>query len=94
MSSNSVGSRLMITSRAPLRFAINGKPAAGHTTSDEPIDQEEIAVTGQLLGAPHRAFGHRLAERDRRGLDIAAAIGAVRRAPPELRNFSLTQVSS
>ena len=37
MSSNSVGSRLMITSRAPLRLAISGKPAAGQTTSDEPI---------------------------------------------------------
>src|SRR5438270_532731 len=29
--SNSVCSRLMITRRAPLRFAISGKPAAGHT---------------------------------------------------------------
>ena len=37
MSSCSVGSRLMITNFAPLRFAISGNPAAGHTTSDEPI---------------------------------------------------------
>ena len=37
MSSNSVGSRLMMTSRAPLRFAIKGNPAAGQTTSEEPI---------------------------------------------------------
>ena len=29
MSSNSVGSRLMMMRRAPLRFAIKGKPAAG-----------------------------------------------------------------
>ena len=43
MSSKSVGSRLMMTSRAPLRFAISGKPAAGHTTSDEPMAMNRSA---------------------------------------------------
>src|SRR5262245_41799566 len=37
ISSNSVASRLRMTRRAPLRLAINGNPAAGHTTSDEPM---------------------------------------------------------
>src|ERR1700704_2741993 len=37
MSSCSVGSLLMITSRAPLFLASSGKPAAGQTTSDDPI---------------------------------------------------------
>src|SRR5712664_1478666 len=37
MSSCSVGSLLMITSLAPQFLAINGKPAAGQTTSDDPI---------------------------------------------------------
>src|SRR3954452_672696 len=37
MSSCSVGSRLTTTRRAPDSFAIIGKPAAGHTTSEEPI---------------------------------------------------------
>src|SRR5262245_6280026 len=37
MSSKSVGSRLRTTRRAPLRFANSGKPAAGHTTRDEPM---------------------------------------------------------
>ena len=79
-SSNSVGSRLMITSRAPLRLAISGKPAAGQTTSDEPIARKRSQPQRQLLGAPHRGLRHRLAERDRRGLDVAAAGGPRRRA--------------
>src|SRR5216683_222556 len=37
MSSCSVGSLLMITSLAPLFLASIGKPAAGQTTSDDPI---------------------------------------------------------
>src|SRR5215467_8993073 len=36
-SSWSVGSRLMITRRAPQFLAISGNPAAGQTTSDDPI---------------------------------------------------------
>src|SRR5215469_1665724 len=38
ISSKSVGSRLMMTSIAPLRFAKRGSPAAGQTTSEEPIE--------------------------------------------------------
>ena len=39
MSSKSVGSRLMMISRAPFRLANKGNPAAGQTTSEEPIDK-------------------------------------------------------
>src|SRR5437660_754527 len=44
MSSNSVGSRLMIANRAPLRLAMRGNPAAGHTTRDDPIDRNRSQV--------------------------------------------------
>ena len=57
MSSNSVGSRLMMTSRAPLRLAIKGNPAAGQTTSDEPIARNRSQDERKFLGAPHRASG-------------------------------------
>ena len=78
-SSNSVGSRLMMTRAAPLRLAISGNPAAGHTTSDEPMARNRSQLRGQLLGALHRIGRHRLPERHGRGLDVAAA-GAIRRA--------------
>ena len=89
MSSNSVGSRLMITSVAPLRLAISGNPAAGHTTSDEPIGEEKIARQRQLLGAPHRLLGHRLSERHRRGLDVTAAVRAIGRLAADARRTAL-----
>ena len=55
--SSSVCSRLMITRVEPFRFAISGNPAAGQTTSDDPMARKRsharvsssarcIAVTG------------------------------------------------
>ena len=40
--------------------------------------EEKITVKSQLLRAAHLAFGHRLTERDRRRLDVTAAVGAIR----------------
>ena len=93
MSSNSVGSRLMMTSAAPLRLAIKGKPAAGHTTSEEPIDKNRSQSRVNCSARSHRLRRHRLAERDRRGLDVAAAV-AIRRAARRRLNLSLTHASS
>ena len=89
MSSNSVGSRLMMTSAAPLRLAISGNPAAGHTTSDEPIARNRSQSRGQFLGALHRLGRHRLAERHGRGLDVAAAVAIRARGRSTLRILSL-----
>ena len=47
-SSWSVGSRLMMTSLAAQFLAISGNPAAGHTTSDDPDRQEQIALLAQV----------------------------------------------
>ena len=80
MSSCSVGSLLMITSLAPQFFAISGNPAAGHTTSDDPIARNRSQCLRQFRGAAHLVFRHRLAERDRRGLHRLVAGRAVGRA--------------
>src|SRR4029078_5377407 len=42
--------------------------------------EEKITVKTQLLGTAHLPLRHRLPEGDRRGLDVAAAVRAVRRA--------------
>src|SRR5262249_12096227 len=41
--------------------------------------EKKITVKSELLGTAHFALGHRLAEGNRRGLDMAAAIAAIRR---------------
>src|ERR1019366_1277826 len=74
ISSCSVGSLLMITNLAPQFLASIGNPAAGQTTSDDPI-----AMLAQLGAAAHRVFRHRLPERDGGGLDRLVADGAVGR---------------
>src|SRR5262249_3013596 len=55
MSSNSVASRLRMTRRAPLRLAIRGNPAAGHTTSEEPIarkrSQDLVIFSARCIAA-------------------------------------------
>ena len=43
--------------------------------------EKQIAGQRQRFGAPHRRLRHRLAEGDRRRLDVAAAVRAVRRLP-------------
>src|SRR5262249_15201516 len=49
--------------------------------------EKKITVKSQLLGAAHLPLGHRLAERDRRGLDRTAAVGAIRRTLAGLREL-------
>ena len=67
----------MMISRAPLRLAINGNPAAGQTTSDEPIarnrSQDFVSSSARRIAE----FGHGLSERYRRRLDVAAAGGTI-----------------
>ena len=45
----------MMTRAAPLRLAISGKPAAGHTTSDEPMarnrSQLRLNSSARCIGA-------------------------------------------
>ena len=80
MSSCSVGSLLMMTSLAPQFLAISGKPAAGHTTSEDPIARNRSQCCDKFRGAAHLVFRHRLSERDGRGLDRIVADRAVGRA--------------
>ena len=42
--------------------------------------EKKITVKSQLLGAAHLSLRHRLSEGDRRRLDVAAAVRAIRRA--------------
>ena len=72
----SVGSRLTMASRAPLRLASSGKPAAGIDHQRRAQHQEEVAGQRLGLGARHRPLRHGLAEGDGRGLDDAAAVAA------------------
>src|ERR1700712_3944634 len=69
ISSCSVGSLLMITSRAPQFLAIIGKPAAGPHPQRRSDGDQQVAMLDELGGAAHFVFGHRLAERDGGGLD-------------------------
>ena len=53
MSSKSVGSRLMMINREPLRLASKGNPAAGQTTSEEPMtrkrSQSRLAASARFI---------------------------------------------
>ena len=76
MESSGVGSRLMITSRAPRSLAARGRSAAGVTTSDEPIARNRSASRDQRAGFHEHFGGQRLAEGDGGVLEAAAAFGA------------------
>ena len=78
MSSSSVGSRLTMTSLAPLRFARDREPRRRVDHERRPDSQEQVAGERQFLRPPHRRFGHRLTERDRGRLDDPAAGRATR----------------
>ena len=51
IASSGVGSRLMITSRAPRSLAMRGRSAAGVTTSDEPIASMRSASRDQRVAS-------------------------------------------
>ena len=80
MSSKSVGFAIDDDQPGAVALGHQRKPAAGQTTSDEPIARNRSQASVSACGAPHRVFRHRLTERDGRGLDEAAARRAIRRA--------------
>ena len=75
--SSGVGSRLMITSRAPCSLAVRGKLAAGVTTSDEPMASIRSASRDQPAASISTSGGSDLAERDGGVLEPAAAGRAI-----------------
>ena len=72
-----MGSRLMITSRAPCSLAMRGRSAAGVTTSDEPMASIRSALARPAGGFHQHVGRQHLAERDRGVLEPAAALGAI-----------------
>ena len=80
--------------RAPLRFASSGNPAAGQTTSEEPIARKDRSRASSSSARRIALVRHRLPERDGRGLDVAAAVRAIRRAPSPASKRSLHPCNS
>ena len=84
MSSNSVGSRLMMT-RACAVALRHQRETCRRPDDERRTDRDEkIGRASHLLGALHLPLGHRLTEGDRRGLDMAVAGRARRRAPARI----------
>src|SRR5262249_34648883 len=57
ISSNSVASRLIITKRAPFRFASKAKPGAGHTQNERRARKKNLHDKGELAGRAHLELG-------------------------------------
>ena len=74
--------RLAIDDDEPRAVALGHQRKAGRRPDHQrrADGEEEIAGERQLLGAAHGGLRHGLAERDGRGLDVAAAVRAIGRA--------------
>ena len=77
-SSNSVGSRLMMTRARAVALGHQRKSRRRPHHQRRADGEKQIAIAGQLLGPLHRRGRHRLPERHGGGLDVAAA-GAIGR---------------
>ena len=74
--------RLAIDDHEPRAVPFGDQWKSGGRPDDQrrPDRQEQIAVERELLGTAHLALGHRLPERNGRGLDISTAVRAIGRA--------------